>query len=449
MIDESQSIYYLFYAVLCGATGIAYLKFQSTEGTIVTTKEFKNFQSTFLTGYSLVILCDFIAAASFYHTLVYLKFSLLQITKLFLTTSISSSITAVGMEIIDIGTKKDKCVVSAALYSISMFIFFFASHKHFDMLMIARVIYGAAAAFHHSSFESYAVQGHASLGFPDDWLGQTFSLLTHSMALMAAASGFTGQITSSMGGEMGCVVICYLLFALSAVYIIFMWEKDSSVPRFMLSGFTQNMSKCVSTLATNKSVLQLLIISSLCEASITIFSFYWAPWMSFMADDEDHKLPYEILFSCFILASMLGHYMFQLYIKSNTSSFGSAFHGILIGSSVTYFLGSIFQTPKMAFIISLAIHFFTGTYYPCMGHFRGRLISPEIRSAMIILGRIFSTIACLVVLSFTHNSPLLILASCAIMNGIAAYNMSLGFDKINMANRDDDDNGYEYDEESD
>lgn len=63
MIDESQNVYYLSYAVLSGLLGIVYLRFQSSQSqhTIVTTKEFKQFQTGFLVGYSVTTLCELIA----------------------------------------------------------------------------------------------------------------------------------------------------------------------------------------------------------------------------------------------------------------------------------------------------------------------------------------------------------------------------------------------------
>jgi hypothetical protein len=48
-MDDSLSFFYFSYALLLGATGVAYLKLRSTEGTVVTTKEFQLFQSGFLT----------------------------------------------------------------------------------------------------------------------------------------------------------------------------------------------------------------------------------------------------------------------------------------------------------------------------------------------------------------------------------------------------------------
>ena len=191
---------------------------------------------------------------------------------MYLTTVVSTTVTGIVMEVVDLGTRKDKCALSAGLYSLSMFSIFFGGHKHMEMLMIGRIVYGAASALHHSSFENYAINGHTSLGFPEDWLDrqfpsspmhsytphkhsyapicthihtilyyptlhyttlhcttlhyttlyhtiphyttlyrlvQTFSFLTHAMAFMAAISGAVGQIADSMGGEMGCAGIIY------------------------------------------------------------------------------------------------------------------------------------------------------------------------------------------------------------------------------------------------
>jgi hypothetical protein len=44
MIEESQTTYYISYALICAAVGLAYLKFKSTEGAVITTKEFQVFQ---------------------------------------------------------------------------------------------------------------------------------------------------------------------------------------------------------------------------------------------------------------------------------------------------------------------------------------------------------------------------------------------------------------------
>ena len=54
-------------------------------------------------------------------------------------------------QVIDLGARKDKCVLSALLYGASMCSIFLGGH--FDRLLLGRGVYGAASALHHSSFE--------------------------------------------------------------------------------------------------------------------------------------------------------------------------------------------------------------------------------------------------------------------------------------------------------
>ena len=206
MIDDAQSIYYASYALICAALVITYIKIKSSEGITITTKEFKIFQSSFLTGYSLMILSELISTATFYYTFVSLKLSLEQVTKLYVVTIVSTTACGVLTEIIDVGSRKNKCVLSGILYCVAMSTIFFGGH--YDLVFLGRIIYGAASALHHSSFESYVIHEHTSLGFPDDWLTQTFTFLTHAMAVVAVVSGTFGQMVSAMAGPLGCAGLC-------------------------------------------------------------------------------------------------------------------------------------------------------------------------------------------------------------------------------------------------
>lgn len=215
MIDENQTLYYIVYFLLSVAVGLCYIKVKSTEGITITTKEFKIFQSGFLTGYSLLILCELLTASSFYHVFLDYKLTLEQITKLYIVTVISTTAFGIVAEIVDIGSKKDKCALSAILYAISMVIIL--SGGHYEMLLIGRLFYGAGAALQQASFESYAVYEHTNRGFPDDWLTQTFTYLTHTMALVAVVAGFVGQSSTSTAGPLGIIGLALALFASAAI----------------------------------------------------------------------------------------------------------------------------------------------------------------------------------------------------------------------------------------
>ena len=172
MAEQEIGSYLVFYAVICVCLGASYMKVKSAEGVTVTTKEFKTFQNGFLTAHGMIFLGDLLCLASFYPTFASIGCNIEQITKLYITTTISKTVFGLLTDIIDFGTRKDKCVLSAALYSFSLFLLF--CDDHFDMLIMSRVVYGAGSALHHTAFENYINYQHEILGFPDDWLHFTY-----------------------------------------------------------------------------------------------------------------------------------------------------------------------------------------------------------------------------------------------------------------------------------
>ena len=168
MLDQSQTIYYICYALVSVVIGLTYFKIKSTEGIIITTQEFKLFQSGFLTGYGLMVLGELISTACFFHTFISFKLNVEQITKLYVITIFSTTISNILNDIFDIGSRKNKCLLSAILYVVSCVLILFGSAQHYDMLLISRVLYGMASALHHSSFDAYIISEHSNQGFPDD-----------------------------------------------------------------------------------------------------------------------------------------------------------------------------------------------------------------------------------------------------------------------------------------
>jgi len=423
MIEQGQGIYYFTYALLVVALGIAYIRVKSTEGTVITTKEFRYAQTSFVSGYVGVILCELIASASFYHTLVSIHLSLLQITKLYIVTIIASTVGSIALEIVEIGTRKDKCVISALCYSISMFSMLFGGH--YEMLLMGRILYGIANALQTSSFDSYAIHEHNSHGFPDDWLVHTFSLVTHGMALAAVLCGCVGQVAASLG-PMGPTVLCSVLFAITAIYLLLVWEKDVNQSRFMLSGFVFNLQQAASTLTSNKTLLIFLTLSTLVESSILVFSFYWAPWLSLILSEEDEKLPFELVFACCVMMAMLGNYLFQMHGGGGLGGVtGGGVEGalqvLLLCSCASFVLGAMLQTSLLSFAACLLIQLSVGVYWPCVGSLRARLVPHELRSILLVLQKVAAVgLACLL-LSLIHHSPFLLLSACAALDGLAVY----------------------------
>ena len=385
MIDQTQYVYYLTYALVAAVVGICFLKMKSMEPLTITTKEFKSFQSSFMIGYMIMILGELIAIGSFYQTLTLLDLKLEQITKLYIVTIVSTTACSVLSDVIDFGPRRNKCIISAFLLFMSMLCIY--SGGHYELLMLSRVSYGAASSLLHSEFDAYLVQEHSSLGFPEDWLNQTFTMLTHGMALISCLSGILGQSSSSLGGVFGPTSLCCLLFIAVTFYISFSWKKDLNGAKFMLSSFTSSWSQGVRAVRSNKQLTGLLLICTFSEASITIFTFYWAPWLNSVVIEKTplEKFPYCLIFSSYVAASMLGAYLHQLFVSKVGNENICGF--VLIGSSVAYFLGAVFQTPVLVFGVSLLVHLFMGMYWPSIGHARGRVVTPELRSATLCMTR--------------------------------------------------------------
>jgi len=417
---STESSFFLLYAALCAALGVIYVKVKSAEGMTITTNEFKLFQNGFLTAHGAIFLGELLSLASFYPTFVGMGCDLEQITKLYVVYVISNTVCGVLLDIVDFGTRRDKCVIAAGLYCLSLLSLFF--DDHYDMLLLGRVIYGAGSALHHSSFQNYVDYQHEVSGFPDDWLTHTYSVMTHSMALVAAASGIIGQTAASMG-PLGSTGGCVLIFTATAVYVGLVWEQDLAAPRFMWAGFVFNLKNAVESTRSKKSVMYILGISAAFESSITIFTFYWAPWLTgtvVMKDQEENKLvPYELVYASMVVATMLGNYVYGMYGPSIGPEL--SFQIVLISTCLVFFTSALMFSPLPAFLAALVIQLGVGGYWPSIGTLRGRYIVPEQRSTCMNMARVLTMIISSIVLRYVHGSTVLVMSICALLCCVAAY----------------------------
>jgi hypothetical protein len=116
-----ESTYFLYYAALCVVLGLTYIKVSSTEGTTITTNEFQYFQKGFLSANSAIFLGELLSLASFYPIFLSLNNDISAITKLYIVYIISNTLCSFILDIIDFGTRKDKCILSCVLYTLSLF----------------------------------------------------------------------------------------------------------------------------------------------------------------------------------------------------------------------------------------------------------------------------------------------------------------------------------------
>ena len=420
MGSQVDSYMFLVYAALCCFLGVTYVKVKSSEGVTITTNEFTMFHNGFLTAHGAIFLGELLSLGSFYPTFLSMGCTLDQITKLYIVYVISNTICAVLLDIVDFGTRKDKCVLSAILYGVSLMSLFL--DDHYDMLLLGRVIYGAGCALHHSAFHNYVGHQHETMGFPEDWLSYTYSVMTHSMGLIAGLAGIMGH-TASSTGALGSTGMCCMIFAITAAYIVIVWEKDLSTSRFMWTTFVYNTRQVVDLTKNKTTVLYVLGIGATFESAVTIFTFYWAPWLTNMVivrDQLDNRLiPYELIYSSIVVATLLGNYLNGMY----GPSFGTeiSFQAVLVASSLLFFLSATMYSVLFSFVVALLIQMGMGGYWPTIGELRARYVPHEQRNTFINMGRLITMIISCIVLRCVYDSGLLIMSICGLLCCVAAY----------------------------
>jgi hypothetical protein len=67
MINPALYPYYLSYVVVSALLLVVHLRVRSGEQIVITTKEFKRFQSSYITGYSLSLLVNDMSHVYFMH----------------------------------------------------------------------------------------------------------------------------------------------------------------------------------------------------------------------------------------------------------------------------------------------------------------------------------------------------------------------------------------------
>lgn len=86
MIQQETYMYYLAYVVSVAFLGLAYIRLQSLQKVLITTKEFKAFQQNFLLGYVPLLLVELLYLAFFLYVLLSNGMELSAAAKLFVGT---------------------------------------------------------------------------------------------------------------------------------------------------------------------------------------------------------------------------------------------------------------------------------------------------------------------------------------------------------------------------
>jgi hypothetical protein len=105
MLDQALYPYYLTYAGVVVVLLLTNLRVRGSEPVVITTKEFKRFQGAYLAGYALSLLGELFSNAYFYYIF---SDNAERCVRLYVVTTVSSTVFSSIFEIVDIGSRKNK-----------------------------------------------------------------------------------------------------------------------------------------------------------------------------------------------------------------------------------------------------------------------------------------------------------------------------------------------------
>ena len=184
--DANHTIFYWIYGILGTIIVIAFIKLHQKDSIMITTNEFQRFQWNYLIGFISLIFAEVMCLSTFYPILMQYKLSMDEITDLYLVSICSIAFFNILLEIIDLGSRRWKCILSTVLFLIATLTLF---SNNFEILLLGRIFYGGGSVLLHTAFDAFMIHEHATKGFPDDWLLNTFGKLSHSMSIAALFSG--------------------------------------------------------------------------------------------------------------------------------------------------------------------------------------------------------------------------------------------------------------------
>ena len=164
----------------------------------------------------------------------------------------------------------------------------------------------------------------------------------------------------------------------------------------MWGGFLFNVKQAIETAKSKKKMQYILGIAIAFESAITIFTFYWAPWLAstvsnsvFSMEEEVEDpaaVPFETIYATMVAATLLGNYLFGLYAAAVGPEL--TFQIVLLGSSAVFLVSCTFFSPMFVVVASVVLQLLVGGYWPSIGSLRGRYIVPEQISACLNIIRI-------------------------------------------------------------
>ncbi|CAM9464418.1 unnamed protein product, partial [Phaeothamnion confervicola] len=362
---------------------------QSASATATLTQEFRTFQSSFVRVYLLALCAEWLQMGYLYMLLDFHGHGPTEIALVFFAGIISQLVATLLLEVSGGGgcvSNKARCIACLALQAVSCALLL---HSAFGGLVCSRALGGVATALLQNAFEAWMVQQHASQGFPNDWLLQTFDLLSVGMSALATASGPLGETALSVGGAGGPFKLAIAVVAANALLVVFGWRRDGNKGCPACGDTGRLVGLAAAALRGNRRVALLAAQQGCFEAAMFVFAMAWTPLLAAPEDISrpTHHPPYALILAQFMVSLLIGSWAYKLLCQRDEDSSGWSPAGLcgfaLFGSTVAFSALAVLRDRFGSICICLAFECCVGVYINAAGHMRATLMPPEVRGLVM------------------------------------------------------------------
>ncbi len=284
----------------------------------VSNPSFLAFQRSFFAVYFLALLGDWLQGPYVYKLYDYYGFPESQIAVLYVVGFASSVLfgTTTG-PLADMLGRKKMALCFCLTYT---FCCLTKLSPSYWVLMLGRVLGGISTSMLFSTFESWYVYEHTERhGFPNEWIGVTFSVTTFWNGMLAIGAGVVSNFTAEglgFGPVAPFVVACFPLL-LCGLIILRIWPENYGGHRSQQGGGPRLGASCADGLRTILSERKIFLlggIQTMVESCMYIFVFLWTPVLM-----PAHP-PLGMVFACFMVAIMIGSSIYTLMLSRGYQS---------------------------------------------------------------------------------------------------------------------------------
>jgi len=248
----------------------------------------------------------------------------------------------------------------------------------------------------------------------------TFHLATLGNGIVAIASGLLASFVATNYGYVSPFMLAIVCLVLSAVVVTFTWNENYGDQKIEI---IQTFTNAIKAVASDKKILVLGVMQSLFEASMYTFVFMWSPCLD-EAVGASKKVPYGLVFACFMVAIMLGSFLFSLSINRGMRP-EVLISLVYLLATCTFIAVLFFKTLEMLTASFLLFEVCCGIFFPCIATLRGKYIDEKTRASVMSFFRMPLNLLVVVVLlkvsELTHQTVFAICTSWLFFSFVLSY----------------------------